>query len=134
MEFKSVRQKIEFFDEKLDNRLKTIIYAIDGYSVYHFRKSFIITDVHRQREETIKIYNSRGIFDKIPTSVHEYWRGVDGRASIYTTKELRQLCKFINHSFEYTGKHKSAIVHKIGDGAFHFHIQTDSDGETILKI
>lgn len=132
MWYKSDKQELDWLNPNLDKRLRTIIYAIDGYSQQHFNKEVIITDIHREREEQIKIYNDRGITENIPRSVHEFWRGVDLRSRIYNKNELRRLCKFINTSFKYTGNKKSAILHKIGDGRFHFHIQVDSDGETIL--
>ena len=135
MLFKTDKQEIDWINSKLDPRLRTIIYAADGFSRQHFGKEVVITDIHRLRDEQIQIYNDRGILNinNSPISVHEVWRGIDLRSSIYDITERRRLIDFLDKRFEYTCDKKTAIIHKIGDGRFHFHIQVDMDGETILR-
>lgn len=116
----------------LDWRVRTIVYAIEGYVQSHYGIGVTITEVCRSEQENKELYERKGI-KLASTSVHSFWRAVDIRSWDFEPEQLREICQFINRSFEYTGERKTAIVHKVGDGAFHFHIQVDVDGETILS-
>ncbi len=129
MKFKTGRQRREFDDVLLDSRLRVMAYALDGFSRRSFSKEILVTDVFRTGSEQRRYY--KGV--DVPVSVHQHWRGVDLRSWLFTLEEQRVLCRFINGSFVYSGGRKSAVAHRVGDGAWHFHLQVDWDGETVLK-
>jgi len=132
MKFKTEKQHNEFFNPLLDKRLRVITYAIDGFSRQHYSIEAWVTEVFRSPEDNTVLYTSRG-FTEVPLSTHSFWRAIDLRTFIYTEEQLDKLAAFINESFEYTGMKQSALVHKVGDGVKHFHIQVDVDGETIIR-
>lgn len=136
IKFKTKRQEEDWREGHIDNRLLIIAYAVYGFVSCHYGINITITDIFRTRHEQIAIYKTRGITDEalIPTSTHEVWRAIDLRSSVFTKKQLEAIRDFINESFSYVGEKKVALLHKIGKGVYHFHLQVDPTRQTIITV
>jgi len=62
--------------------------------------------------------------NKTSESVHQYWRGVDGRMKGYNNEKHNNAIAEINSTFPYGKKRiQTALIHNIGKGN-HWHLQT----------
>ena len=134
MKFKDLRQADEFYSDSIDNRLIVVLYSLDGYSRTELGVELYINDILRTRSEQIDIYQKRGVdISDIPHSVHEYGRGADLRYWIYDEEQAEELCGWCNEKFIYNGAHDTCIIHQVGDGVTHMHIQVDISNELIIR-
>jgi hypothetical protein len=127
--FKTQRQAVEWHDERLDKRLRIILYALAGYVFDKFQKFLVITEIFRTSDEQKEIYKGQPKMAGV-VSVHEVWRGADVRTHNFTSAEVMDLLGFLNDNFEYDGK-STAIDHDVQ--GYHIHIQVDSDGVTKIR-
>lgn len=123
MRFKTGRQKAEWTSDKVDPRLRAMILAVEGYCRWQRLPGQrllepTLTDLWRSREE------QRALYPENPNkrSVHEFWRGGDLRSRNWTQEQVKELEGWIQKTFEYGGRFKSARYHTIGRG-FHIHLQ-----------
>lgn len=121
--------------------LRRILHWIESYYWEHFHVEPLMTSSSRTREESIgfyafKVINPRTkklyLPEEVRISVHETipLRGSDLRSSILTEKKNRQLEKAINDEWIYDPKRlelKCCRLHKVGDNAFHLHIQVHNN-------
>lgn len=125
MRFKTYRQSDEWESKNLNERLRNIILCLDYFSVAKFGKEIVITDIYRTQEEQDEIYKKHPNYKKKPwKSVHQFWRGIDIRSSIFEKEEINELL-FVLNRIPYDpkrSKKKTAQVHTVGKG-LHFHIQ-----------
>ena len=141
IKFKTDKLFAQFFSEKLDKRLRTIIYSILG----ELNESSIlfycnVTDVFRAQEEQDNIYKDDPEYQKQKwESVHQYWRGIDfiienEEGENYDKNFHENLVKKINNAFQYNDKqnHQTALYHEIGSNGVHIHIQVHALNETRL--
>ena len=134
MRYKTVKQENEFNGDALDNRLRMILYAMDGYSKTEFGVDLYITEVIRTHEENIRIYVERGVPEaEVKASVHQYGRGADCRAWILESEQASQLVRWTNKNFKYKGRPATALLHKVGNGMNHIHVQVDNEEIITIK-
>jgi len=133
MRCKTDRIKKEWSDERLDFRLRTILFAVDWYCRKHFGRNIQLTCVFRTQAEQDAIYSGNAKYKRKPwQSVHQYWRGIDVGVNAFTEEQRIELRDFINNHFEYSGRHKTCVYHNVGLG-FHFHLQVDWKSITKMK-
>ena len=129
------------YEKRLNKELKTLkkknpeLYemAIDftAYVREEFDKDVVLTCILRSDAEQLSIYrgmkNSKGVRfeDKPWKSPHQFWHALDLRSKIYTYQERKKMVKWWNERgskddnyYKWTAK-----VHKVGEGALHFHVQ-----------
>ena len=122
IDFKDDDCKKEFNDDRLDCRIRTIIFALAGFVEFTFGKDITITSVWRPHTTD--------------SGVHEAWRAVDVRSIYFTDDEIKAILAFLN-SFFY-GKSsagqdlQTAICHDVGQG-IHIHAQVSSSNFTLLS-
>jgi len=122
IDFKTDQERAEYNDSQLDQKLKNIVTLLAYYSWEFFNKKVFITEVYRTQHENNLIYK-----DTKHVSLHTYHHAVDIRSSIYTDEEIEKLLTVANTILYRKGsKHKTAKYHHVGNGAFHFHIQTSA--------
>lgn len=124
--FKTKRIHEEWNSKKLSIRLTYIIDALVKFTSCEFGKPVILTEIYRTDEEQKNIY---GPLVSIK-SVHQYWRAVDIRTSIYTEDEINKILLFLN-MFSYDKKrqrYKTALRHDVNAYGDHVHIQTYKTG------
>jgi len=112
LKFKTDELEQEF--QRIDNRLKVLLYSIAGFISYKFGKDFIITCLFRDT----------------PGSVHKYWRGADGATGNLTKDEGDEIVKFINPTCIYGKGDKLTIFDERqrtspGWTGPHFHVQVN---------
>lgn len=128
--FKTDDLKNQFSDEKLDMRLRVILYALAGFVYHNFGKNITITEVFRTQEMQNEYYKNDPVYQQKPFfSTHQYWRAVDVSIIYFTDSEISQMANFLNH-FEY-GKPEiqTAKFHDIGLGR-HLHLQVSANSFT----
>jgi hypothetical protein len=120
--FKSDTEKAQFSDNRLDNRLRIILFALSGYVRFNFGKDIVITSIYREGD----------------TGVHGYWRGIDIRTrhagiDYFTDEEISKITDYLKN-FEYGDNiHNTSLYHDVGQG-IHFHIQVSNNNYTkIIK-
>lgn len=122
MKFKYVKLENELY-LKICTRLATILYYLDLYTRMKFNKEIIITDLMRTQKEQDKIYKNNKQYEKKPwKSVHQFGRGADVRVSNFSKGEIEDILGMLNQLPYGDGKHKTALLHDIGNGK-HIHIQ-----------
>lgn len=119
--------------KELKNKNKPLLDLL--VDLYHwvdnnFKKDVIITMIYRTQEEQDKIY--KGLkrsdgreYDKRPwRSPHQFWVAADIRSKIYSSSEIEKIENYLNNKYNSSNYFKwTAKNHKVGNGAFHFHIQ-----------
>ena len=126
IQFKSERQQREWNDGQLGPKLIDIMNMVNLYSELVFNKSIVITDIYRTQKEQDDIYYYNQDYQKKPwKSVHQYWRGVDIRSSIYDEEEIKELVKLANKVTYDPARpdKKTSLYHTVGSG-LHVHFQT----------
>jgi hypothetical protein len=123
IEFKTPQEKEDFNNPRLDNRLKFIVYALDGFVQHNFLKDITITSIWRPKTTD--------------SGVHEANRGVDIRTMYFTESEIAQILEFLSqveYGLSSSGQPlKTAIYHDVGQGK-HLHLQCSNSNLTpILK-
>lgn len=118
--FKSDNLEQEF--EKVDNRLKVLLYTIAGMLEYMFGKDFTIT----------------GLFRDDHKSVHHTGRGADGSVANLNEEEGDAVVDFINSKFLYGKRGKLTIFderEEVGPNwtGPHLHIQVNNYATTFLN-
>lgn len=133
--FKSSRQSEEFKSNKLDRRLRIIIYALAGYTAEVYHKPIIITEIFRTQNEQDTIYGNDPKYKSNPWfSVHQEWRGFDFRTIGFTKDQIIDLLDFLNDNFEYNGgTHPTSLYHEVENHGLHIHVQVDTTDSTIIK-
>ena len=139
--FKTDKLFAQFYSEKLDKRLRTILYSVLGElnesSVLFYCN---ITDVFRTQEEQDRIYKDDPEYQKQKwESVHQYWRGIDfiiedSEGINYDKNFHENLVNKINNSIQYNDKqnHNTALYHEVGFNGVHIHLQVFALNETRL--
>ena len=103
---------------ELDQRLVVMLLAVAGYTERRGWPEPVVTCIFRTREEQKRIYGK----DKPPFSVHEFWRGLDLRASEWGELRCRELAHWINNVFVYGKGKEACLYHNVGRGQ-HLHLQ-----------
>ena len=131
--FKSDTVKDEFASDKLDYRLKVILYALAGFIYWHYGKSLTITELYRTQEMQDEYYKDDPIYQqKKWLSTHQMWRAADLSTYYFTEFEITGIKDFLDH-FEYgDGAHNTYLIHNIGLGS-HLHLQISSLEKTAVK-
>jgi hypothetical protein len=130
IQFKTQRQAHEWTDERLDGRLRVIVYALAGFVFDRFGKVLVISEIFRTKDERELIYKDDPIL-RNTVGTHEVWRAIDLRTVAFTPDEIGEMVTFLNGHFGYTGKHATSLYHIVV--GYHLHIQVDSDGVTDLR-
>ena len=113
-----------------DSIAPVVIYAA-ALSAELADKLFILTAITRTDDEQVALLRQRNEqreadgLTPLPLttkSVHQFWRGADGRTSHYTNFEKLEICRRINQRFKYGGGRDDAAVHRYGS-AEHIHLQ-----------
>ena len=85
--------------------------------------------IYRSDQEQNDIYkgtirNGRS-YDQNPwKSPHQFWQAADIRSTIFTDNETKDIENYLNSKYNNTNYYRwTAKCHKIGEGAYHFHIQ-----------
>lgn len=126
IEFKTRRIEEEWSSGALSHKLTQIIGVIAIYSKIKFKKNIVITGIYREQKEQDEIYGNLEEYKNNPwRSVHQFWRGVDLRSSIYTNKEITDLVNFVNNIPYDTSRpnKKTCTYHNVGSGD-HIHVQS----------
>lgn len=112
----SKRLKKEF--NLLDNRLRFILFAIDGYVVKSFDKDIVITQLFRTDEEQKEIYKDGR------KSLHQFYLAADIRSSMFSQEEIGNIYSYLEENVYYGEEDKEVVIyHIVGKGSFHFHLQ-----------
>lgn len=133
-EFKTRRQKREWYSGKLHVRAVVVAWLFAIVSKLIFGKKLFVTDIYRTQEENDKIYGwYLGCGRKRKYSVHSYWRGIDFRTLDIDgdkrppryTKEQAETLKNIGNAFPYDPDRPDlkTVVYGNGRHKDHFHIQ-----------
>lgn len=114
VDFKTDRIKEEWENSKLKDRLRNYILIIALYSWTEFGKRIVITSIWRSKEEEEKLKSS---------GIHNAWRGIDLRTSIYNEDEINKIVKLCD-SFHYDARNLSKVC-IYGDKRHldHIHVQ-----------
>jgi len=88
-------------------------------------KDVILTMIFRTPKEQDYLYRNSGRYKNKPfKSPHQFWHGLDIRSRVYTDDERSRITTYLNNKYDSSNYYKwTAKVHKVGNGAFHFHIQ-----------
>lgn len=85
-----------------------------------YGKDTIITMIYRTQEEQEQIYG-KGTKKKSP---HQFWQAIDIRSRTFTEEEIKGIEDYLNNKYNESNYYKwTAKNHKVGEGAYHFHIQ-----------
>jgi len=108
--------------DKLQYPLFDIICYFDRLSVDLYNKNICVTDLFRSEDEHREICRKKGV--DFYLSVHMFGRGADIRSWQYSKEEAEYLRDMINLNWihGYDG-YQVCILHKLGNGAYHFHLQ-----------
>lgn len=125
--FKTERIAAEWYDLRLDKRLRVILYALAGYCFDKYQKFLVITELSRSEAERREIYADDPVMRE-KVGVHEVWRAADVRTHEFTSAEIQDLVGWLNDCFEYSNGKPTALAHDVS--GYHIHIQVDGDGVT----
>jgi len=117
MNFKTEEIKTQFHIGKLDFRLSFILYSLDNYIKMNYNYDITVTEIWRA--------------ERHPGDVHTVWRAADIRTYDMPDSIKQAACDYLSHVF-YTGDKSTFIIHDTGLG-LHFHIQVDSDSDTMIS-
>ena len=139
IKFKSERIKSEFYDSRLDPRLKMYVYFLSGYIEDKYGANVLLTDILRTKKEQNEIYKNDKSYQKKPwDSVHQDWRGVDmvgeyDNGMNLTDEEHEEIESMINKAIQYNAakSYNTAKYHNVGNG-IHLHLQVFLEDETRL--
>ena len=131
-EFKTDTIRDEFASDKLDYRLRVILYALAGFIYWHYGKSLTITELYRTQEMQDEYYKDDPIYQqKKWLSTHQTGRGADCSTYYFTEFEITGIKDFLKH-FEYgDNAHNTFLFHDIGLES-HLHLQVSNN--PFLKI
>lgn len=129
LQYKSDRQQDEF--NRVDARLMVLVLSVVGYCIWRWGLIPVITEVYRTQAEQDEIYlasDRAEEYGKAPwQSVHQYYRGVDLRVRDFTEEMILTLDSWIDEHFIYDkGRRESSLIHAVGSGGRHAHLQVDS--------
>lgn len=90
-----------------------------------FNKDVVITMIYRTQEEQDSIYGNNIKYKQKPwRSPHQFHHACDIRSIIFTDKEIAEIEDYLNNKYNKSNYYKwTAKNHKVGKGAYHFHIQ-----------
>lgn len=90
-----------------------------------FEKDVIMTMIYRSQDEQDAIYKDNPKYEKKPwKSPHQFYQAVDIRSSNFTQDEIEKVEKYLNDKYNKLNYYSwTAKCHKVGEGAYHFHIQ-----------
>ena len=130
IEFKTEKQKKEWNDPILKEKLKNITKVIAMVIYILFKKNIIVTEILRTQVENDFIYKwKKESGKKRPSSVHTYGRGIDIRVDESRgglSHEEAVLVTKIANAFTYDPKRPKKKTALYGDAIHkdHLHIQT----------
>jgi hypothetical protein len=117
--FKTEKQRKEWEDERLDQKLKFIVEAAALISWSCFGKHLTITEIFRTQEENNEIYG-----DTKHKSLHTYWHAIDIRTRDYTKSEAKILHEILSCIPYKKGSKIKTSVYGIKKHYDHIHAQT----------
>ncbi len=126
MEWKYAWLEQEF--DKLDNRIRFIAYALEGYVRCEFKKELMATEILRDEETQREYYPD----DPDKVSVHQFWRGIDFRSHDFTEDEINKIVEFLNSNVYY-GKDGVVVCIYHDVKGIHLHVQVGHEDKVRLK-
>lgn len=122
----SDRIKQEFGKLRRENRpLAMLLIDLYHYVDKKFQKDVVMTMIYRTQDEQDAIYRNNPRYEKRPfKSPHQFWHAVDIRSRTFSDDEIEDIENYLNSKYNDSNYYKwTARCHKVGDGAYHFHIQ-----------
>lgn len=116
----------EFSRLRTANRpLAKLMIDLYRYIAREMGQDTVMTMIFRSQDEQDAIYRNNPRYEARPfTSPHQYWQAIDIRSTIFDDDEIAQIEQYLNDKYNGTNYYKwTAKNHKVGDGAYHFHIQ-----------
>lgn len=122
-------------DSRLQNELNelpsknpelfSVLVDISGFIEDQFKKDTIITMIFRTQAEQDEIYKDDPKYKvRKFVSPHQLWDAFDLRDSIFSQDEIKQIVDYLNGKYNATNDFAwTALDHKVGEGAWHFHVQ-----------
>lgn len=120
------RLKTEFEDLKSKNiQLQNLLIDLSDFISKILNKDLIITMIFRTQEEQDNIYKNDPKYKQKPfKSPHQSWTATDIRSLIFNDIEIKQIEDYLNNKYNKANYFAwTAKNHKVGEGAYHFHIQ-----------
>ena len=117
----SQRIKEEIGDLKEENKpLLDLLLDLYHWLEDEYDQDVIVTMIYRTQEEQEEIYG-KGYKKKSP---HQFFHAFDLRSRIYSEVQIKRIEDYLNSKYNSTNYYKwTAKNHKVGNGAFHFHVQ-----------
>jgi len=122
----SKRLQLELKELLTKNKLlHDLIFDLAEFIKSSFKKELVITMIFRTDAEQAEIYKDDPKYKVKPfKSPHQLWSAVDIRSLIFTPDEIKKIEDYLNNKYNGSNGFKwTARNHKVGVGAFHFHIQ-----------
>jgi hypothetical protein len=126
MKFKDVLIQSEW--PKINHDLRAIVSFVDLYVKRNYDIDIVVTCLMRSQAQQDFIYKDDPNYKTKPWhSVHQYGRGADIRTSNLDDiiiDEIMDLLLLLPYG---DGKHKTALLHEVGDNGKHIHIQVKQE-------
>lgn len=109
----------------LNPELHYLIFDLAEFVKGAFKKEITITMIDRTQAEQDELYkNDEKYKAKKFVSPHMVGAAVDIRSKTFTPEEIKRIEDYLNSKYNTSNVFKwTAKNHKVGDNAFHFHIQ-----------
>lgn len=108
-------------NEPLARLLIDLYHYVDG----KYNKDVVMTMIYRSQDEQDAIYKDNPRYEVKPwKSPHQFYQACDIRSRTFSDDEIKDIEEYLNNKYNKSNYYKwTAKCHKVGDGAFHFHIQ-----------